>query len=332
VISLENVGHAYGSNVVYDGTLSLEVERGSRIVLVGPNGAGKSTLMKLMAGVIDIQKGTRDLGHEVHPGYFAQYRMEGFDPSQTVLEAILDTKSRITEQFARTVLGCFLFRGDDVFKKVSILSGGEKTRLRLVKLLVEPPNFLLMDEPTTHLDMASIDALVNALKQFQGSLVFISHDVYFIKAIASQVWHVEGGKVTRYAGNYDYYLDKTGAGSAQDSLPQTGKQKADSENVNRRPNAGSAASRKEQKRLEAIERQKKSGVRKAQKEKVDRLEAEITTLESRIAEIYSMMEDPATFEDQDKSRELQLELRQAESYLPMLQENWEKEAEKLENI
>ena len=340
VITMEKVAFAYGANVVYRGDLEVEVERGARIVLVGPNGAGKSTLLKLMAGVIKPDDGTRELGHEVYPGYFAQYRMEGFDPKQTVLEAILDTKSRISEQFARTVLGCFLFRGDDVFKKVSILSGGEKTRLRLVKLLVEPPNFLLMDEPTTHLDMASIDALVQALKQFQGSLVFISHDVYFINAIADQVWHVENGAVTKYPGNYSYYQEKSGAISAQSSIPQQNSNKRNATPAPSLKSSGSSStssqspsiSRKEQKRLEAIERQKKSGTRKALKDRVESLENQITQHENRIAEIYRLMEDPDTFADQEKIKALQLELRQAEAYLPIIQSEWETEAEKLENL
>ena len=134
----------------------------------------------------------------------------------------MDTPQRVTEQFIRTVLGCFLFRGDDVFKKVSVLSGGEKSRLALVKLLLDPPNLLLMDEPTTHLDMASIDALIGALKQFKGTLIFISHDVYFIRALSGHVVHVNAGKLTHYPGGYQYYLDKTKATSARAALTSGG--------------------------------------------------------------------------------------------------------------
>src|SRR5437588_6106482 len=181
VIKLENIHHAYGNNVVYRG-INFQAERGQRIVLVGPNGAGKSTLLKILAGVITPQQGERTLGHNVKAGYYSQYRVDMLNLTRTVLDEALDTPQGVTEQFVRTLLGCFLFRGDDVFKKVEVLSGGEKSRLALVKLLLDPPNLLLMDEPTTHLDMSSIDALAYALDQFEGTLVFISHDVYFIRA------------------------------------------------------------------------------------------------------------------------------------------------------
>src|SRR5881398_3330502 len=189
VITLKNVDHSYGDLVVYQG-LSFEAERGQRTVLVGPNGAGKSTLLKLLAGVLPVQTGERDLGHNVKVGYFSQYRVDMLDPMQTVLETARDMPNPVSEQVARTVLGASLFRGADVFKTTAVLSGGEKTRLALVKLLLDPPNLLLMDEPTTHLDMSSIDALIAALEQFEGTLVFISHDVHFIRAIATSVLHI----------------------------------------------------------------------------------------------------------------------------------------------
>src|SRR5437763_1192280 len=188
-ITLKDVNHAYGDLVVYRG-LNFHAERGQRTVLVGPNGAGKSTLLKLLAGVLSVQKGTREPGHNVRVGYFSQNRIDVLNPKLTVLQSALDSPKPVPEQTARTVLGSFLFRGDDVFKSVAVLSGGEKSRLALVKLLLDPPNLLLMDEPTTHLDVGSIDALVGALKQYHGTLIFISHDVHFIRAIASSVLHI----------------------------------------------------------------------------------------------------------------------------------------------
>src|SRR6476469_7321586 len=156
---------------------------------------------------LSVQTGARELGHNVHVGYCSQHRVETLNLEHSVLEEASDCGKQVPEQTVRTLLGAFLFRGDDVFKQVRVLSGGEKSRLVLAKILLNPPNFLLMDEPTTHLDMASIEALIQALRQYEGTLVFISHDVYFIKSIASSVLHVRAGALTFYPGNYDYYLE-----------------------------------------------------------------------------------------------------------------------------
>src|SRR5881398_810988 len=217
VITLKDVDHAYGDVVVYRG-MQFQAERGQRTVLVGPNGAGKSTLLKLLAGVLPVQHGVRELGHNVRTGYFSQNRIDVLTASDTVLDSARDMPNPVSEQTARTVLGSFLFRGDDVFKTVAVLSGGEKSRLALVRLLLDPPNLLLMDEPTTHLDVGSIDALIGALSQYEGTLIFISHDVHFIRAIARSVLHISAGKLTSYAGDYDYYLDKSRAVSARAAL------------------------------------------------------------------------------------------------------------------
>src|SRR5207302_3382792 len=222
VITLKNIHHAYGDNVVYRG-MNFQAERGQRIVLVGPNGAGKSTLLKLLAGVLPVQSGARALGHNAKAGYYSQNRVDTLRTELTVLEEALDTPQRVTEQFVRTVLGCFLFRGDDVFKKVSVLSGGEKSRLALVKLLLDPPNLILMDEPTTHLDIPSIDALAAALDQYEGTLIFISHDVYFIRALANHVVRVSAGQLAHFSGGYQYYLDKTAAVSERAGLTADGR-------------------------------------------------------------------------------------------------------------
>src|ERR1700756_2368354 len=200
-----------------------------------------------------------------------------------------------SEKIARNVLGSFLFRGDDVFKTTAVLSGGEKTRLALVKLLLDPPNLLLMDEPTTHLDMASIDALVYALDQFQGTLVFISHDVYFIRALANHVVHVNAGRLTHYPGGYQYYLDKTKASSARAALTSTGRDTGPASRTDSARPSGPAVNRKEQKRLEAEQRQARSRVRKEQQQVVHKLEKTIQDLERRQAEITAELEKPETY-------------------------------------
>jgi ATP-binding cassette subfamily F protein 3 len=208
-VSLVDIHMAYGSNQVYRG-LDLTVERGERTVLVGPNGAGKSTLLKILAGVVQFQKGERDLGHNAKIGYFSQHRADTLDPERTVLDEVIASAPLLAENEARGILGSFLFRKDDIFKKTAVLSGGEKSRLNLIKFLVDPPNLLLMDEPTTHLDIHTVESLTLALERYEGTLIFISHDVHFIRQLATKVLHVNAGQITPYAGGYDYFLEKTG--------------------------------------------------------------------------------------------------------------------------
>lgn len=217
VLELEKVGQSYGEKRIYC-NLDLLIERGDRIVLVGPNGAGKSTLLKILAGVLPIDEGRRIVGTTTRIGYFSQMRSENLTPHLTVLEEIMNADQELREEEARGILGSFLFRRLDVEKRVEVLSGGEKSRLSLVKFLVNPPNLLLMDEPTTHLDLMSVEALSQALKRYEGTLVFISHDVHFIRSLAEKTLHINRGVVTPYAGGYDYYLEKSGLLNEQNAM------------------------------------------------------------------------------------------------------------------
>jgi ATP-binding cassette subfamily F protein 3 len=324
-VTLSQIHQSYGDHVVYQG-MDFQAERGQRIVLVGPNGAGKSTLLKILAGVVPFQAGTRDLGHNVKIGYYAQYRVETLNPEHTVLKEASDTPQQVAEQFIRTVLGCFLFRGDDVFKKVKVLSGGEKSRLALVKLLLDPPNLLLMDEPTTHLDMASIDALVEALRQYEGTLIFISHDVYFIRSIANHVVHVNAGRLKHFPGDYQYYLDKVAAVSERAGLTLQNQPKEKAEiDLQNRP----AARTREQKRIEAEQRQAKSRERKHQQQRVDNLEKEIADLERRQTELTAELEKPETYEKSGRAVEINRELQSVLELLEARTKEWEEAASKL---
>jgi len=209
VIDLQKVGQSYGEKRIYK-DLDLTVERGDKIVLVGPNGAGKTTLLKILAGDLAIDAGKREVGYATKIGYYSQHRAEALNEYNTVLDEVMGACPTLREEDARAILGTFLFRRTDVEKRCGVLSGGEKSRLNLVKFLVDPPNLLLMDEPTTHLDILSIDSLVNALKSYEGTLVFISHDVHFIRTLAETTLHINNGTVTRYTGGYDYFLEKSG--------------------------------------------------------------------------------------------------------------------------
>ena len=331
-ITLKNVRHAYGGLVVYR-DLNFEAERGDRIVLVGPNGAGKSTLLKLLAGVLPVQSGERVLGHNVRVGYFSQHRVEMLNFEQTVLESVLDAPEPVPEETARTVLGSFLFRGDDVFKTVGILSGGEKSRLALARLLLYPPNVLLMDEPTTHLDVGSIDALIGALEQYEGTLVFISHDVHFIRAIATSVLHISGGHLTRYAGNYDYYLDKSQAESARAALTAgnglTNAQPEAPQPEERASRAPGLREIKEQKRVEAEARKAAARSRRESERRVQELEMQIAALEGREKELAAQLEDPAVYEPGGRVMEINRELAAVTGEKERLTAEWETASEML---
>jgi len=329
VMTLRGVDFAYGEHMVYRG-LDYQAEKGERTVLVGPNGAGKSTLLKLLAGVIKPQAGERDLGLRVRIGYFSQYRSEMLDASRTVLEEVFDTPRLVRETEVRALLGCFLFREDDVRKKVKVLSGGEKSRLALIKLLLDPPNFLLMDEPTTHLDMGSIDAVITALKDFTGTLIFISHDVYFIRALATKVVHVNAGRLTPYAGGYDYYLEKSKAGSAREALT-AGLQNARPEEPRKsvapaltpapvahdpRRDQRSQKERKE----EAAEVRRELG---AQQRQVAALETDIARLEQRQSELAAELELPATYSTPGRTVAVNGELKRLQIELAAKINAWE---------
>jgi ATP-binding cassette subfamily F protein 3 len=208
VIKLEGVSKAYKDIRVYAG-LDFEITQGEKAVLAGENGAGKSTLLKILAGIVDIDSGNRVLGHNVDIGYFSQTRTDVLNIENTVLqEAYSSAPGYATEESIRTILGAFLFSGDDAEKKVKILSGGEKSRLILAKLLINPPNFLLLDEPTTHLDVDAVEALVRALRNYEGTIVFISHDIYFVSSVANNVFEVKSGLIRKFPGTFDYYLQK----------------------------------------------------------------------------------------------------------------------------
>jgi len=299
VIVLEHVGHSYGETKVYT-DLNLEIERGQRTVLVGPNGAGKSTLMKLVAGVLPVQSGRRELGYNVELGYFSQHRVEMFDLSRAVLAEASDVSTPVPEQMVRSQLGAFLFSGDDVFKPVSVLSGGEKSRLALAKLLLDPP------------DMRSIEALISALSQYAGTLVFVSHDVHFIRSMASSVLHVRPGEVRFYPGGYDYFLEKTAAdagqlsnGSAEPSSP--------------RPQTNSRNQEKERKRLEAEARQQRSQKHRELRSKLAEVETRILKLEERQQELVAALQESTS-----STSEQSLELKQIAGELAALMPEWER--------
>ncbi len=325
VIELAKVRQAYGDHVVYR-DLNFTAERGQRVVLVGPNGAGKSTLLKILAGVLPIQGGERELGSNVFTGYFAQNRLDNLKPELSVFENVMELRTnenQLTEQQARAILGAFLFRKDDVHKPIGVLSGGEKSRLALARILVKPPNLLLMDEPTTHLDIASIDALIHALKSYEGTLIFISHDVHFIRALAENVLHVHSGRLTPYAGNYDYYLEKSRAGDARAALTAGF--------TDARPKQAAAPAPAPAPAAPAQKKASASEVRKF-RERVGQLEKAVTELEAKQAEITAALEAPETYADKGRFHHLNRELSAIVDQLGEATTAWERAASELQEL
>jgi ATP-binding cassette subfamily F protein 3 len=324
VIELKNVQQAYGNHVVYR-DLNFTVERGQRMVLIGPNGAGKSTLLKILADVIPIQAGTRELGYNTVCGYFAQNRLDNLKSDLTVLENVMELRTvenQLTEQQARAILGAFLFRKDDVHKPIGVLSGGEKSRLALARLLVKPPNLLLMDEPTTHLDIPSIDSLINALKSFEGTLIFISHDVHFIRSIAENVLHVHSGRLTPYAGNYDYYLDKSKATDARAAITAGFTDARPTQEVKKEP------SKETKLTTPAKAKATPNQIRKF-REQVGQLEKQVSELEAKQAEITAALEAPETYADKGKFHHLNRELSTIVDQITAATTEWELAATQL---
>ncbi|MST94442.1 MAG: ATP-binding cassette domain-containing protein [Pedosphaera sp.] len=333
VVTLGHVQQAYGEHVVYR-DLNFQAVRGQRIVLVGPNGSGKSTLLKILADVIPIQGGSRELGSNVVPGYFAQNRLDNLHAGATVFENVMELRTnenQLTEQQARAILGAFLFRKDDVFKKVSVLSGGEKSRLALARILVKPPNLLLMDEPTTHLDIPSIDALVGALKNYGGTFIFISHDVYFIRALAQTVLHIHSGRLTPYAGNYDYYLEKSKATNERAALTASftaARPRQAATGPATSPSPGGVAGRP---RLQRPGRPSPGELKKSRIE-VGRFEEEVSKLEAKQNDLTAALEAPETYREPGKAQHLNRELSVIVDQLASATAAWEQAASKLAEL
>ncbi len=289
VLSLKNVSKSYGDIRVYH-DLNFDLERGWKMAFVGHNGAGKSTLLKMLAGVIPFESGHRIVGNDVKVGYFSQHREGQLDFEKTVFEEALSADRGNSEQIVRSVLGSFLFPGDSIHKKVSVLSGGEKSRLSLVKLLLNPPNVLLMDEPTTHLDMASVDGLIEALKSFEGTICVISHDLYFLNALADHVVHIDGGKITVYPGDYDYF--KRRQAQWHEENPQAVE-------------------------VPAVEKISKPAALDPKKlaRKAAKLEEELSALHSKLEELALQLSDPELYSDYSKVQEIGSEMEKIQELI-----------------
>jgi ATP-binding cassette subfamily F protein 3 len=320
VVQLRRIAKAYGPNVVYAG-IDLDLERGERIALVGPNGAGKSTLLRILAGVLPPDAGERVLGAHVTTHYYAQHQLDALDPERTVLEEMEAAAPEGERTRLRTLLGAFLFSGDAVDKRVRVLSGGEKARLALAKMLVRPAPCLCLDEPTNHLDLASRAVLEEALAGFPGTMVFISHDRYFINRLATRVVEVRDGRLVTHLGGYDDYRADLDGRPAGPTAPAPGERRTANRTAAPAGLVDGGSRARHRTRVDPVARERRR--------RLDSLEGEIHALEARLQELGTALADPALYTDGERARAVTLERQRAEEQVAWLLHEWETLSESL---
>ena len=315
VIALKHIFKSYDGNEVYR-DLNLTLNRGDRVALLGPNGAGKTTLLKILAGVLSFEDGERKLGHNVSTAYYAQYQLELLQPENTVLEELRRAAEDETEQRLRGLLGAFLFHGDEVYKKVAVLSGGEKSRLSIAKMLVRPANFLLMDEPTNHLDINSREILTDALDAYHGTLCFITHDRTLIREIANKIIEIRNGAPLVYSGNYDEFLAWKEANLGREETDHQVKEASSACPLSPRE------IEKQRKIAEGELRNRYFRESSPIKKRIGEIEADLVTLEAEFAELKRYFSMPEKYGDAARITAATRRHRELEKTIPRLTEKW----------
>ncbi|MFM1821461.1 MAG: Zinc import ATP-binding protein ZnuC [Bacteroidota bacterium] len=297
ILFLEHISKAFGEKVILKNT-SATINRGDKIALIGANGKGKSTLLRIISGTEQIE-GERRTGHNVIESFFAQHQLESLTVENTLIDELKGTGTTKTEMELRSVLGCFLFSGEEVFKKIKVLSGGEKSRVALAKVLISEANFLLLDEPTNHLDMQSVNILIQALQQYEGTYVVVSHDRYFVSNIANKIWYIEDHEIKEYPGSFDEY--ETWMSTRETAKPVSLK-----------------AALKAKPELAPVEAKSPN-----QAKQIEKLEAEIMENENRIATIEAQMVDLANQADYAGLKKLEVSLATEKNNLQAITAAWE---------
>lgn len=297
ILFLEHISKAFGEKVILKNT-SATINRGDKIALIGANGKGKSTLLRIISGSEQII-GERRTGHNVIESFFAQHQLESLTVENTLIDELKGTGTTKTEMELRSVLGCFLFSGEEVFKKIKVLSGGEKSRVALAKVLISEANFLLLDEPTNHLDMQSVNILIQALQQYEGTYVVVSHDRYFVSNIANKIWYIEDHEIKEYPGSFDEY--ETWMATRETAKPVSVK-----------------AALKAKPELAPVEAKTPN-----QAKQIEKLEAEIMVIEKNIASIEAQMVDLANTADYTGLKKLEVELANEKKNLEAITAAWE---------
>jgi ATP-binding cassette, subfamily F, member 3 len=326
VVEAKAVGKSYGEKKVFGGA-DFVIERGDRIALVGVNGAGKSTLIKLLAGQERSSEGEIRLGHNVDVDYFAQDQYKALNPEARMLDDLFDAAPRSTQTELRNLLGCFLFSEDDVFKRIGVLSGGERNRYALARMLLHPSNFLLLDEPTNHLDMRAKDVLLESLQNFTGTVVFVSHDRYFIDKLATRIFEIGEGRVEVFPGNYEDYLWRKSGKPGQFPVPE--QNAAASRNGDSGGSNAAATIPVQSLRAEPPQKRVNPIKLKQMKDRCQNLEKEIARLEAAIADEETALQTFVTAEETKRRSDA---LTQHRSDLTACMAEWEELAQVLETV
>lgn len=309
IMNLEEVSKAYGDKVILKNTNAV-IERGDKIALIGANGKGKSTLLRIIDGSEPIE-GERKMGHNVIDSFYAQHQLESLNVENTLLDELKQAGTAKTEVELRSILGCFLFSSDEVFKKIKVLSGGEKSRVSLAKVLISEANFLLLDEPTNHLDMMSVNILIQALQQYEGSYIVVSHDRFFVSEIANKIWYLEDYEIKEYPGTYEEYeiWQEERKLNAEIAAPQP--KIVEKKEAEKKPVLNESAKKEAQQNIKKLNK------------KIAELEEQIEKLESQKAESEKQLADPAIFNDVEALKRQNAEYRKIQDLLNNANDEWE---------